>query len=164
MQTAQFWISHLNLSAHPEGGYFSETYRCNEEIGDSELKQKYSGKRNLATSIYFLLKHGEVSKLHRLKSDEIWYFHHGSPLLVHIFYEGSYTCIRMGSNAKDNEQLQVLLPAGSIFGAEVETPDGFSLLGCMVTPGFHFDDFELIGKSQLNACYLTYTSIVNKLT
>jgi uncharacterized protein len=164
MQTPEYWISHLNLTAHPEGGYFSEIYRNKEVISDTELTQKYSGKRNLATSIYFLLKHGEVSKLHRLKSDEIWYYHYGSPLIVHVFHEGKYTQYQMGCDASKNEVFQVILPASSIFGAEVETPNGFTLVGCMVSPGFHFDDFELISKTKFETIYHADHKLINRLT
>ena len=69
-------IKTLHLIPHPEGGFYKETYRSLETIN--------SGKRQLMTSIYFLLTSENVSKFHRIKSDELWFFHAGSPLIVHV--------------------------------------------------------------------------------
>lgn len=69
-KTAQYWIKNLDLIAHPEGGYYKNTYAS--ESADLDVAGK---KRKLYTSIYFLLSSGEISHFHRLKSDELWYFH-----------------------------------------------------------------------------------------
>jgi predicted cupin superfamily sugar epimerase len=163
-KTAEECIHYLNLQPHPEGGWFKEIYRNNEIITDIELNTKYSGKRNLATSIYFMLQCGNVSKLHRLKSDELWYFHYGSPLKVHLFHNGEYRAIIMGTDFKKEEQLQLIIPAGAIFGAEVEAPEGYTVLGCMVIPGFHFDDFELLTFMQVIEQYPNYKEVIKRLT
>ena len=157
-------IKTLGLIAHPEGGYFKEIYRNKEEISDRELVQKYSGKRQLATSIYFLLESGQVSKLHQLKSDELWYFHHGSPLIVHQFNEGEYTSIVLGPNIDKDESCQVIIPAGTIFGAEVKDHNSFTLIGCLVSPGFHFDDFRLVSYQEVMQQFPSCEAIISKLT
>jgi predicted cupin superfamily sugar epimerase len=161
MNTQADWIKYLNLKAHPEGGYFFENYRSNQEFTDTT---KYSGTRNLATSIYYMLESGKVSKLHQLKSDEIWYFHHGSPLKVHIFNNHEYRTYILGTNLNENQLLQLIIPAGAIFGAEVLEQHSFTILGCMVSPGFHFDDFELIKSNSILYNYPEHRSIIEKLT
>ena len=82
----------LGLEPHPEGGYYKETFKSTEMITDQELTVQFEGKRKLYTSIYFLLTSNNVSHFHRIKSDEVWYYHAGSPLTIHIIDEkGEYT-------------------------------------------------------------------------
>lgn len=161
MNSIADWINYLHLKAHPEGGYFYENYRNTNEFLDT---QKYSGPRNLATSIYYMLESGHVSKLHRLKSDEIWYFHYGSPLKIHIFNNKEYFTPVLGTNLKEKNLLQLIIPSGSIFGAEVIEPNSFTIMGCMVSPGFHFDDFEMIQRNHMLESYPQYLSLIEKLT
>ncbi len=75
MKSAEFWIGLLGLKPHPEGGWFREIYRYAGRIPEEALPLGFLGGRAFATSIYFLLKPGEISAFHRLKSDEIWNFH-----------------------------------------------------------------------------------------
>jgi len=161
---ANDWINRLGLTAHPEGGYFREIYRNNNLITAKELNQKYSGPRNLSTSIYFLLESRKVSKLHRLKSDEIRYFHYGSTIRVHIFDKMAYTAYTLGTSYKEDQLLQLIIPAGAVFGAEVLDEGGFTIVGCMVSPGFHFDDFELVGFNEMVAGYPGQEPVIRKLT
>src|SRR5690349_13479691 len=81
---APFWISTLGLTRHPEGGWFRESYRSAESIPAGALPGRFGGERSICTSIYFLLERGECSALHRIRSDEIWHFHEGGPLIVHV--------------------------------------------------------------------------------
>ena len=90
--TAAEWIATLALEPHPEGGHYRETYRSADRISKGALPSRYAGNRSFGTSIYFLLRTGEVSALHRIVSDELWYFHEGSPLtLEQIDPEGAHT-------------------------------------------------------------------------
>jgi predicted cupin superfamily sugar epimerase len=68
-------VFELGLLPHPEGGFYKETYRSEEKLENIN--------RSLVTSIYFLLTSENVSRFHRIKSDEHWFFHAGSPLIVH---------------------------------------------------------------------------------
>lgn len=158
------WKTQLGLTAHPEGGYYKEIYRHPLKINSENSEPAEDSTRNLATSIYFLLENNQVSKLHQLKSDEIWYFHTGHPLLVHTFYKNNYTCFVLGDNPLKGEQLQIVLPAGSIFGAELMVKNSFSLMGCMVAPGFHFNDFKLIPGSELLDLFSAQKDIIYRLT
>ena len=161
MDSKANWIKYLNLTAHPEGGYFNENYRNSSELN---IDEKYSGKRNLATSIYYMLEYGQFSKLHRLKSDEIWYFHHGAPLKVHVFNNNLYQSYVLGTNLNESQLLQLIIPAGAIFGAEVLETNSFAILGCMVSPGFHFDDFEILKAEKVLAIFPEHKTIIEKLT
>ena len=81
---AQYYISKLGLEPHPEGGYYKRTFESEEKTSDEELSVSFEGTRLLYTSIYFLLGSNNISHFHRLKSDELWYYHAGSPLTVHV--------------------------------------------------------------------------------
>ncbi len=156
MKSAEQWIQQLQLQAHPEGGHFKENYRALTMHGD----------RNIATSIYFLLKGGELSHLHRLTADEMWYYHAGHALKVTVIdQEGHLEEYCVGSDFEKGEVLQLLIPAGCIFGSEVlGDAKHFSLVGCMVSPGFDFRDFELFSTSQLLALYPQHEVQIKKLT
>lgn len=165
MQDAQFWIRKLELKEHPEGGFFREVYRAHESIEGIHLNDKRKGSRNLATSIYFLLKSGERSLLHRLQSDEIWYYHQGSP--IHLFCidsQGDLKEVIIGPGTEKNEFLQYTVPEGTIFGGLVLGQDSFCLTSCMVTPGFSFDDFQLLSREYMLEKYSKYKDIILKLT
>ena len=155
-KSTDYWIEKLHLQAHPEGGHFKENYRAAEMHGE----------RNIATSIYFLLKGGEVSHLHRLTSDELWYYHFGQPLKVTVIdVAGKLNEYFVGPELEKGQQLQLVIPAGSIFGSEViGDENNFSLVGCMVSPGFDFKDFELFTTSQLLKIYPQHEQQINRLT
>jgi uncharacterized protein len=165
MNTAEYWIEKLNLQKHPEGGYFSETYRNNESIKKEHLPERYNGDKCFSTLIYYLLKENDLSHFHRLKSDEIWHFYSGSPLIVHLIDEnGNYKSVLLGSNIETGEMFQFVIPRNTWFGAEVKDKSSFSLIGCTVSPGFDFDDFELGKKRDLSDKYPRYINIINYLT
>ncbi|MFD2613917.1 cupin domain-containing protein [Paenibacillus gansuensis] len=160
----EYWIKHLGLEAHPEGGYYKSTYRSPEQISDKELSVTFNGPRHLYTSIYFLLESGDVSHFHRLKSDELWYYHGGSGLTVHVIHEdGTYEEVKLGMDLEKGERPQFLVPKHSIFGSSVMEKDTFSLVGCMVSPGFDFQDFELFTQKELLALYPQHKEIILKL-
>jgi len=160
----EYWISKLNLLAHPEGGYYRRTYQSGEQISDQELSVEFNGPRFLYTSIYFLLQSNDISHFHRLKSDELWYYHAGSPLTIHVIHEnGTYEEVKLGSNLENNETLQYVVPKNSIFGSSVLEPDTFSLVGCMVSPGFDFQDFELFTQKELLEQYPEHHEVIKKI-
>lgn len=159
-----FWISNLGLEPHPEGGFFKGTFSSEERVSDEQLSVRYEGKRKLYTSIYFLLTSENISHFHRLKSDELWYFHAGSSLTVHVIHEdGSYEELKLGLNVEEGEVLQALVPKNSIFGSSVMEKDSFALVGCMVSPGFEFQDFEMFTQDDLLAKYPQHREIILKM-
>jgi predicted cupin superfamily sugar epimerase len=164
-QDAQNWVNKLDLQKHPEGGYFKEIYRSEETISAEGLPVRYNEERNFGTSIYFLLPGTEFSAFHRLKTDEIWHFYHGSSLTIHIINkEGNYIQKKLGPNWEQNEHFQVLLPARNWFGAMVNNPNSYTLMGCTLAPGFDFRDFELGIQENLLNLYPQYSSIIKALT
>jgi predicted cupin superfamily sugar epimerase len=142
--TAQEIIKQLQLTAHPEGGYYTETYRCAEAIVNRDGDQ-----RNTSTAIYFLLNDNEVSNLHRIQSDELWFFHQGEPLEIVMIKDGVSSSIVLGNNLKKGEVPQAMIPANVWFGSKLRNSKGYALVSCTVAPGFDFRDFELADRNQL---------------
>jgi predicted cupin superfamily sugar epimerase len=165
MPTADHWIRFLELTPHPEGGYYREIYRAGETIPRQALPRRYDGPRVFSTSIYFLLKSGQVSRLHRLASDEIWHFYDGGPLLIHaIDRGGAYQTVRLGPDPASGGTFQAVVPGGTWFGAEVPSPGLFSLVGCTLAPGFEFADFELGRREDLLRLFPGQASLIVRLT
>ena len=158
-------INHLNLEKHPEGGWFKETYRSDTFIGEDTLPAGYKHGRNLKTVIYFLLKSGEKSASHRLRSDEFWYWHSESSLEVIIIHpDGNLQIELMGTDILNGQSPQLLLPAGTWFAARCTKPQSFALISCSVTPGFDFSDFELAEREALTKQFPQHQKIINELT
>lgn len=164
MYTADYFVKNLEMIAHPEGGFYKETFASAENITSRDLNIKFEGPRILWTSIYFLLRDGEVSNFHRLKSDEMWYYHSGSPLTIYMISpEGNLTTEQLGLNIENDEKPQVLVPKNYIFGSAMNN-EGYALVGCNVSPGFEFKDFELFERSFLLEKYPEYKETILKLT
>ncbi|AOM83785.1 cupin domain-containing protein [Salisediminibacterium beveridgei] len=160
--TAAEWITALNMKKHPEGGYFREVLKSDKSCVNQE-----GAERAQYTSIYFLLPKEQVSNFHRLKADEIWYFHDGSPLTIHMIDpQGNYTSKKLGLNIDEGESAQLLVPEGTIFGASSDMDDDrdYSLVGCMVSPGFEFEDFILYDRKDLLAIYPQCEAVIRQLT
>ena len=144
MKKKEHWISALGLQSHPEGGYFKETYRSELEFDPKDIGLKIKGKRSLSTGIYFLIESENFSAFHRIKSDEMWHYYGGDPLIVHMIDErGVYAKQLIGNNLDKGEQLQFVVPANVWFASEVKKGGDYSLVGCTVSFGFDFADFEL---------------------
>lgn len=159
------WIKQLRLQPHPEGGYYRETYRSPKVIPANNLPGRYSGKRALATAIYFLLRANQFSAFHRLKSDEIWHFYAGSSLSIYIIAkEGKLLVIRMGLNTENKEKPQLIIPADTWFAAELNHKKSYALIGCTVAPGFDFADFEMASRKKLCRVFPRHRALIIKLT
>ena len=156
------FVKHLNLVPHPEGGYYREIYKCIKTLDFDEYPDKT---RHLSTSIYYLLKSGNVSKFHQLLSDEIWYFHFGAPVNICLIdKDGNLKTIQLSYRIDEGHAPQLIIPAGTIFGAYLDTPNSLTLIGCMVSPGFDFRDFKFIDKNYLLSHYPGHNEIIEKLT
>jgi uncharacterized protein len=148
-------IEELGLSPHPEGGYFAETYRCARNAGD----------RSLSTAIYFLVTAQSPSRMHRVRSDEIWHFYRGDALeMLQLFPDGSSAVVTIGPNVEAGERPQVLVPAGVWQGVRVDGNARYALVGATVAPGFDFDDFELGGRSELQTAFPDRADTIAQLT
>lgn len=160
----QSWIERLGLQAHPEGGWYRETYRSTDLLSAEGLPSRFVGPRAASTAIYYLLEAGQFSALHRIRSDEVWHFYDGEPLDIHgIDAHGGHLHWRLG---RDGEGLlpQAVVPAGVWFGARCVEGGAFSLCGCTVAPGFDFADFEMADRQRLSAQYPEHRGLIESLT
>lgn len=161
--TAEELITNLQLVRHPEGGWFRENYRSGESLSGNALPERFGGSRSFSTAIYFLLEAGDISALHRIKSDEIWHFYAGSPLVIHAIHpDGRYQPQHLGVDTAGGELYQAVVPHGCWFGAE--STGAFTLVGCTVSPGFDFADFEMADRQELSACYPQHRELIERLT
>ncbi|MDE2462195.1 MAG: cupin domain-containing protein [Alphaproteobacteria bacterium] len=135
MSEADALIRTLELSPHPEGGWYRESFRDRSNAAG----------RAHGTAIYFLLKAGEMSRWHRIDAVEIWHFYRGSPLEVGIAREGlSPIYYRLGPQVEAGHVPQLVVPARAW---QCARPLGaYGLVGCTVAPGFEFAHFELAPK------------------
>lgn len=158
-------IDRLQMERHPEGGWFRETYRSGEAISAGALPKWFKGGRAFSTAIYFLLEKGDVSALHRIKSDELWHFYSGTSLAIHVFGPGGgYRLMQLGADLDKGENYQVVVEVGCWFGAEVTGDGDYALVGCTVAPGFDFRDFELGKRQELLAEYPEHEELIRQLT
>ncbi len=158
-------IEKLELAPHPEGGYFRETYRSSGKIDPQSLGSNFTDARNFSTCIYFLLTSNDFSAFHRIKQDEIWHFYDGSHIRLHVITpSGDYFKHLIGRELTSGETPQVVVPAGNWFAAEVVGDKGFSLVGCTVSPGFDFRDFEMKSRKELIEMFPEHEAIISKLT
>ena len=158
MYSEKYFIEQLKMEAHPEGGYYYSKHASDALIETTQ------GNRPQYTSIYFLLRSEDISHLHRLQFDEVWYYHAGSALTVHMIYpDGRYEAKKLGLNIAAGEEPQIIVPKHTIFGSSVDDANTYSLVGCMVAPGFDYADFELFTQAQLIEQYPQHTSIIKKL-
>jgi predicted cupin superfamily sugar epimerase len=138
--TPQEIIRFLDLKRHPEGGFYRETYRSFDAIPGTA--------RVYSTAIYYLLVSGAVSKMHRLKYDEVFHFYMGDPV-TWVLLEASKKMrkIVLGNKMQERQHPQMLVKAGTWFGGALNKGGSYALMGTTVAPGFEFEDFVL-GKSE----------------
>jgi predicted cupin superfamily sugar epimerase len=126
MTRADAIIAKLKLKPHPEGGHYRETFR------DARAKG-----RAYSTAIYFLLKRGEVSALHRIDAAEVWHFYAGAPLELTVGRKN----LVLGTDLAKKQRPQIVVPAHVWQSAR--SLGAYTLVGCTVAPGFEFKGFEL---------------------
>ena len=124
----------LGMLAHPEGGWYRETWRHPSTVTTPR------GERSLATAVAFLLRPGERSAWHRVASDELWLWQGGGP--VRLTLGGNRDNPDAGEPVVLGPGGQCLVPGGVWQSAE--PGDGrATLVACIVSPGFDFADFTL---------------------
>jgi uncharacterized protein len=162
---AEYWIEKLRLEPHPEGGYFSQTYKADLTLAQTALPSGFTGGRAASTAIYFLLEGENFSAFHRLRSDEVWHFYDGSPLVVHVIEpEGKVSRILLGRDVDAGQILQAVVKAGCWFASHVADWSSFALVGCTVAPGFEFADFEMGRREELMERYPLHAELIERLT
>lgn len=156
---AEHWIRVLGLAPHPEGGWFRETFRSLERIPAEALPARFGGERCLATSIAYLLAAGEKSHFHRLRADESWWHHAGGAIHLHLLESPAARRLVVGGGTP-----QAVVPHGTWFAAEPEPGASFALVGCGVSPGFEYADFELGVREDLVAAHPGEQELVRRFT
>jgi predicted cupin superfamily sugar epimerase len=127
-------VAALGLEPHPEGGWYRETWRA--PPAGPEV-------RSAATAILYLLEAGGCSHWHRVDAAELWLFHAGSPLALSIADSlGGVRTTTLGADPLAGQDPQMLVPAGAWQSAQA-SQDGWTLVACVVVPGFEFAGFEL---------------------
>lgn len=163
--SAEYWIKKLDLIKHPEGGWFKEVYRSGELIQKNALPMRFNNDRCFGTSIYFLLEGKEFSAFHRIKSDEIWHFYAGTSLTIFMIdQKNNLSQTLLGNNPENGEVFQFTVPKEYLFAAKVNDENFFALVGCTVSPGFDFEDFELGKRNDLLKEYPQHSTLIKKLT
>jgi predicted cupin superfamily sugar epimerase len=134
-------------------------------IAAGHLPGRFGGARACSTAIYFLLRGDQVSRLHRIKSDEIWHFYAGGALTLTLIHpDGRLETLPLGADPERGESFQVLVPAGCWYGAAVDDPESYALVGGTVAPGFDFADFELADRQSLLAAFPQHRDAILRLT
>jgi len=158
-------IDKLDLLPHPEGGYYKEIYRSKGMIKSNNLGIEFSGSRNYATSIYFMLTSDTFSAFHKINQDEIWHFYDGSPIELHVISDaGKYSQHTIGKDIFNGEVPQLVVPANHWFAAKTIKDDDYSLVGCAVSPGFDFRDFNLPTRQKLTERYPQHKALITSFT
>jgi len=165
MRTAAEWIEVLGLEPHVEGGFFRETYRSTRLLG---------GRTPVSTAIYFLLRQNDISRFHRIGSDEVWHLYAVTPLtrlrIWRLTPEGKLGTLLLGSEPARNEVFQDVVPAGDWFAGEVEVLSGgdpenaYALVGCTVSPGFQYEEFELAKADELSLKWPQHQELIRRLS
>ena len=125
-------IRQLGMKPHPEGGHYVETYRSDG-----------SGERPASTAIYYLLQADEISAWHRVDADEHWLWHAGGPLALTLSPPDGKgaTPHTLGPDLRAGQRPQLTVP--SDYWQTAESLGAWTLVSCVVAPGFDFAGFEL---------------------
>lgn len=162
--SAQSWIQHLQLNRHVEGGWYSEVYRSPLILSAAQLSPAFNEARSASTHIYFLLEKENFSAFHRIKSDEIWHFYSGDPLVVYeIEASGELKEHLLGNDPSAGQSLCCVIKANNWFASKVAVGGEYGLAGCTVAPGFDFADFELAEKEKLQKEFPQHKELIGVL-
>jgi uncharacterized protein len=157
-------IEHYKLQPHPEGGWYFQTYKSNEQVDADALPIRFGANRAFSTAIYFLLEQGNFSAFHRIKSDECWHFYAGDPLHIYMIDQsGELKIISLGDDIAKGQTFQYVVPANCWFASRPAPASEYCFVGCTVSPGFEFEDFELADAGTLSNKFPRHASIIKEL-
>lgn len=164
MNRQEYLIKQLELSKHPEGGYYRQVYKSDECIKEDYLPERFHSSHAMSTAIYFMLTNKEYSAFHIIKQDELWHHYEGGTIeIVIIEQDGTLSKKLLGKNFEKGEEPLVVVPYGVYFSARLLDDESYSLVGCTVSPGFEFDDFYMPTKNELIALYPNHKDIIEEL-
>jgi len=157
----------LGLQPHPrEGGWYVQTYKASEAIAVSAFSDKrYAGPRRTGTAIYYLLEPETFSEIHRLQSDEVFHFYMGDAVeMLQLLPDGSGRVVVIGNDLAAGERPQVVVERGVWQGSRLKAGGSWALMGCSVSPGFEFEDYESGERALLCAEWTEFAEMIVGLT
>lgn len=157
----------LGLVPHPrEGGWYVRTYESGERLLATAFADgRYAGARYTGTAIYYLLEPDTFSEMHRLKSDEVFHFYAGDAVeMLQLGAEGGGTIVRIGNRLEQGERPQVVVRRDVWQGSHLAPGGQWALLGCTVSPGFEFEDYETATREELCAGWPRFAGLLSELT
>jgi predicted cupin superfamily sugar epimerase len=156
----------LGLEAHPrEGGYFRQTWKSEEEIPVTALASRYPGARAAGTAIYYLLEPSTFSEMHRLASDEVFHFYLGDPVeMLQLWPDGSCKAVLLGNDLAAGMLPQLVVPKYVWQGSRLSPGGKVALLGCTVSPGFDYADYETGLRAELAREFPESAALIEALT
>jgi predicted cupin superfamily sugar epimerase len=160
----------LRLEPHPrEGGWFRQTWRAQETIAGDRMPPRYvlgrDAGRAAGTAIYYLLEPDTFSEMHRLSSDEVFHFYLGDPVeMLQLFPDSTGRRLVLGSDIAGGELVQTVIQHGVWQGSRLVDGGQLALLGCTVSPGFEYADYESAGRAQLTREFPDWAEMIGKLT
>ena len=156
----------LDLAPHPcEGGWFIQTWRSEETIPQAGLPARYSGERAAGTCIYYLLEPGTFSEMHKLASDEIFHFYLGDPVeMLQLLPDGSGRTFVLGNDLAKGQHPQLIVEKNVWQGSRLAPGGHVALLGCTVSPGFDYADYETGQRDALIRDYGQFADLIKILT
>lgn len=163
---AQVLIEKLGLQPLPgEGGFYRETYRSSERVAAAALPERYTADKELGTAIYYLLTPEVASVLHRVRTDEVFHFYLGDPVvMLRLFPDGKGETITLGPDILSGQLVQCVVPKFVWQGAALVAGGRFALMGTTMAPAFDFADFELGSRAELLAKYGEHSELITRLT
>ena len=157
----------LGLVPHPkEGGWFLRTYEATESVPAASFPDgRYAGARKTGTAIYYLLEAETFSEMHRLQSDEVFHFYMGDAVeMLHLLADGTGRVVSLGTDLAAGERPQVVVERGLWQGSRLKAGGQWALMGCSVSPGFEFEDYEAGRREELCAGWPEFAAMITALT
>jgi uncharacterized protein len=157
----------LGLRPHPrEGGWYVRTYEAPEFVGAGAfVDRRYSGTRRTGTAIYYLLEPETFSEMHRLKSDEVFHFYAGDAVeMLQLREGGRGAMVVIGNDLLRGQRPQLVVERGVWQGSRLVEGGRWALLGCTVSPGFEFEDYESGIRERLCERWSEFAAEITALT
>lgn len=157
----------LGLKPHPrEGGWYVRTYEAAEFVDAGAFGDgRYAGPRRTGTAIFYLLEPDTFSEMHRLKSDEVFHFYAGDAVeMLQLFSDGSGKRVVIGNDLVAGERPQVVVERGVWQGSRLIAGGRWALLGCTVSPGFEFEDYDAGERAELCLGWPEFVTEITALT
>jgi uncharacterized protein len=165
--TAEEMKKLLGLTPHPrEGGWYVRTYEASELVAAGAFADgRYASARRTGTAIYYLLEPGTFSEMHRLMSDEVFHFYVGDAVeMLQLKESGRGEMVVIGSDLMRGQRPQMVVERGVWQGSRLVAGGRLALLGCTVSPGFEFEDYESGGRERLCAEWPQFAQEILGLT